>query len=40
MNKYLRDELFIEGEKFNNFYIVKEGTLEKSISNYSLIDLK
>ena len=40
MNKYLGDELFVEGEKFNNFYIVKEGTLEISISNYSLIDLK
>ncbi len=40
MNKYLGDELFHEGESFNNFYIVKEGTLEISISNTSLIDLK
>ncbi len=40
MNKYLGDELFHEGERFNNFYIVKEGTLEISISNTSLIDLK
>ena len=40
MNKYLGDELFHEEERFKNFYIVKEGTLEISISNVSLIDLK
>ena len=37
---FLGDELFKENEYFNNFYIIKEGNLEISMSNYSLIELK
>ncbi len=37
---FIGDELFKENDIFNNFYIVKEGILEISMNNYSLLDLK
>ena len=37
---FIGDDLFKENDIFNNFYIVKEGILEISMNNYSLLDLK
>ena len=34
------EELFKENEKLNNFYIMKEGTLELSLNNISILELK
>ena len=37
---FIGDELFKENDIFNNFYIVKEGILEISMNNYSILELK
>ena len=37
---FIGDELFKENDIFNNFYILKEGILEISMNNYSILELK
>ena len=37
---FVGDELFKENDRLNNFYMIKEGIIEISMNNYSIIDLK
>ena len=37
---FVGNELFIEDTNLSNFYIIKEGTLELSLNNCSILDLK